>query len=60
MGLQTAHVMLALWAGSAAAEFSWRSGYTLPYDTSDTALLTSAMVFAVLTAGAVVTLPSPG
>ncbi|MFF9638755.1 hypothetical protein ACF1D2_29775 [Streptomyces bacillaris] len=57
--ISVAHTLLALWAAAAAAGFSWRSGYTLPYDTSDNALLTAAMVCAVGAAGAVFTLPEP-
>ncbi|MFY0516103.1 hypothetical protein ACOMD4_37815 [Streptomyces anulatus] len=57
--LYTAHMLLVLWAASAAGAFSWRSGYTLPYDTSDTALLTAATLFTLLAGGAVATLPEP-
>ncbi|MYX18439.1 hypothetical protein GTY67_34385 [Streptomyces sp. SID8374] len=57
--LYVAHTLLILWAASAAAAFSWRSGYTLPYDTGDNALLTCAAVFALLAGGAVATLPEP-
>ncbi|MFD4178164.1 hypothetical protein [Streptomyces anulatus] len=54
-----AHMVLALWAGSAAGGWAWRHGYTLPYDTSSSAGMTAAIVFGLLAAGAVVTLPEP-
>ncbi|MFI7020187.1 hypothetical protein [Streptomyces sp. NPDC050164] len=52
-----AHLLLTLWAGSAAGAYAWRHGYTLPYDTSDSAVLTAAIVVGLATAGAVVTIP---
>ncbi|MYR41247.1 hypothetical protein [Streptomyces sp. SID5910] len=54
-----AHMLLALWAGSAAGGWAWRHGYTLPYDTSSSAAMSAAIVFGLLAAGAVVTLPEP-
>ncbi|MFJ4866166.1 hypothetical protein [Streptomyces sp. NPDC088748] len=53
------HMLLALWAGSAAGGWAWRHGYTLPYDTSSSAGLSAAIVFGLLAAGAVLVLPEP-
>lgn len=54
-----AHMLLALWAGSAAGGYAWRHGYTLPFDTSSSAVLSAAIVFGLLAAGAVLLLPEP-
>ena len=54
-----AHMLLALWAGSAAGGWAWRHGYTLPYDTSSSAAMSAAIVFGLAAAGAVLTLPEP-
>lgn len=54
-----AHMLLALWAGSAAGGWAWRHGYTLPYDTSSSAVMSAAIVFGLAAAGAVITLPEP-
>ncbi|WP_415961997.1 hypothetical protein [Streptomyces sp. 021-4] len=57
--IYVAHTLLILWAASEAAAFSWRSSYTLPYDTGDNALMTCAALFALMAGGAVATLPEP-
>ncbi|MGW1226616.1 hypothetical protein [Streptomyces sp. NPDC002530] len=53
------HLLLALWAGSAAGGWAWRHGYTLPFDTSSSAVMSAAIVFGLVAAGAVVNLPEP-
>ncbi|MFD3700683.1 hypothetical protein ACFWUZ_31905 [Streptomyces sp. NPDC058646] len=53
------HMLLALWAGSAAGGWAWRHGYTLPFDTSSSAAMSAAIVFGLLAAGAVLVLPEP-
>ncbi|MDX3025346.1 hypothetical protein [Streptomyces acidiscabies] len=52
-----AHMLLALWAASAAGGYAWRHGYTLPYDTSSSAVMSAAIVVALTAGGAVLTLP---
>lgn len=52
-----AHFTLAMAAGTAAGSYAWRHGYTVPGDTSDTALITCAVLTGLLTTAAVLTLP---
>lgn len=54
-----AHLLLTLWAASAAGGYAWRHGYTLPYDTSSSAAMSAAIVVALAVGGAVLTLPEP-
>lgn len=52
-----AHFLLAMTAGTAAGTYAWRHGYTIPGDTSDSALITCAVLFGLLATVVVITLP---
>lgn len=56
LAVEAAHMLLALWAGAAAGSYAWQHGYTLPFDTDS---MSAAIVFGLVAAGAVATLPAP-
>ncbi|MEU2076626.1 hypothetical protein [Streptomyces sp. NPDC013489] len=52
-----AHIVLALWAGSAAGTYAWQRGITLPLDHSDNAAWHGSLVAGLLVIAAVLTVP---
>lgn len=59
LATEAAHMLVAMAAGVAAGTYAWRHGWTLPFDSTDSAVITATLAVALVSTGAVATLLEP-